>query len=450
VALLETLGFEVDEKVQIMPTASVAAAPFGLVTARRSFIYSSAAEPREVVNEVLLGETVYLLRASDDGGMFLCHAPDGYVGWINAADVEPMDRAAIQSPRPTTNPPIEAIIESARSKLGRPYIWGGRSDDGLDCSGLVQRAFEAVGLYLPRDAEQQAIVGKLVATRGHRNALRRGDVLFFLGRRGFVAHTAIYLGDGEFIEASGRVKISSFNPAHANYARGRAEGFCFAKRIIDEPAPPNRAPKPAVVSARDWGSMPQPIPDSRKHTPKFITIHHAGVLWEAKTTPDKFVKNMQAWGQKDKNWPDLPYHFLIAPDGRIFEGRPLEYEPESNTKYELAGNIGVEMMGNFNAQRPSPQQLESCVALVAWLAQELEIDPMNIRGHKDAAPGQTDCPGTDFYRYLQDGSFNQWVMQTIRRAEANVQPGPPLPGGPTRSILDFAATQPATAPTTRE
>ena len=49
----------------------------------------------------------------------------------------------------------------------------------------------------------------------------------------------------------------------------------------------------------------------------------AGVVWTGKTNPADFVRNMQAWGQRDKHWPDLPYHFLIAPDGEIYEGRFL-------------------------------------------------------------------------------------------------------------------------------
>lgn len=205
--------------------------------------------------------------------------------------------------------------------------------------------------------------------------------------------------------------------------------------------PPPRAQRPAIVSAQEWGSTPQPIPDSRKQVPKYITIHHAGVLWEGKTTPEKFVQNMQTWGQKDKKWPDLPYHFLIAPDGRIFEGRAIIYEPESNTKYPLNGNIGVEMMGNFEAQRPSVEQLRSCVALVAWLAQEYSIDPNNIRGHNDAAPGQTTCPGRDFYRYLEDGQLRAWIAQTIKGESPDVQPGPPLPNGPTTNISEWPTTR---------
>src|SRR5438876_3364600 len=75
--------------------------------------------------------------------------------------------------------------------------------------------------------------------------------------------------------------------------------------------------KPPIVTREEWGSQPQPIPDSRRHTPKFITIHHAGVDWKAGRDPVAFVRTMQQWGQREKGWPDLAYHFLIAPDGRI-------------------------------------------------------------------------------------------------------------------------------------
>jgi hypothetical protein len=221
-----------------------------------------------------------------------------------------------------------------------------------------------------------------------------------------------------------------------------------------------QAEKPVIVSRAEWGSKPQPIPESRQHTPKYITVHHAGVLWTAKVTPDQFIRNMQTWGQRDKHWPDLPYHFLIAPDGRIFEGRSLAYEPESNTNYPLAGNIGVEMMGDFNKQRPSNEQIQSCVKLVAWLAQEYHINPnlkvqspagpnaketvtvYAVRGHKDAAQKQTNCPGRDFNRYLDSGEFRNWVTQTLRGEHPDVRMGPPLPDGPMTSITATTAPSP--------
>ena len=214
-----------------------------------------------------------------------------------------------------------------------------------------------------------------------------------------------------------------------------------------------RVARPAIVTREQWGSKPQPIPDSRKQVPEWVTIHHAGEVWQNQTDPAQFVRNMQVWGQhrpqvekppRDTYWPDLPYHFLIAPDGRIFEGRLIQYEPDSNTNYPLKGNIGIELMGDFNRQRPSLDQLKSCVALTAWLCQQYDIDLDHVRTHKDAAYGQTDCPGKDFYRYFQDLSFRKWVQKTLDGKPANIDPGAPLEDGPAKMITEFTpATKPA-------
>lgn len=229
----------------------------------------------------------------------------------------------------------------------------------------------------------------------------------------------------------------------------------FQSAIGGNDANPAKVPRPANFVARaEWGSKPDPIPQGRRHAPRWITIHHAGVLWTNSQDPAQFVRNMQSWGKRrpqiekpprNTYWPDLPYHFLIAPDGRIFEGRPVEFEPESNTAYPLAGNLGVEMMGNFNRQRPSPKQLESAVRLVAWLCQEHGIARDKIRTHKDAAPGQTDCPGGDFLRYMIDGQFVAWVRTVQQGRPLRIDPGPPLtnPPGPTESILDTKPPKPS-------
>jgi len=205
-------------------------------------------------------------------------------------------------------------------------------------------------------------------------------------------------------------------------------------------------PPPNIVTRAEWGSKPDPIPDSRKHRPNWITIHHAGVLWTNDRDPAEFVRAMQSWGKRrpqlekpprDTYWPDLPYHFLVAPDGRIFEGRPIEYEPESNTKYPVAGNIGVEMMGDFNQQRPTEAQLEACVRLTAWLMQQHKIDSAHVRTHRDAAPGQTSCPGKDFLRYIDDGTLKKWTETVLRNQPLVIDPGPALPDGPKMRMTDW-------------
>ena len=207
---------------------------------------------------------------------------------------------------------------------------------------------------------------------------------------------------------------------------------------------------PKFVAAKAWGSRPDPIADERKHTPKFVTLHHAGVLWTADRDPVEFIRNMQSWGKRrpeieepprNTYWPDLPYHFLIAPDGRIFEGRSLDYEPESNTKYDLAGHLGVELMGNFEEQRPSPAQVESTVRLVAWLVAKYDLPLTAISTHQKVAKGQTSCPGRDFARYFDgEGEFKQWVAQVLRGDDPQIELGPPLENGPTELIPE---TKPA-------
>jgi hypothetical protein len=224
---------------------------------------------------------------------------------------------------------------------------------------------------------------------------------------------------------------------------------CAAATADQKPEEKTPVPRPAKLVTRDqWGSEPQPLPDSRKHTPKYVTIHHAGVIYKPGTDPAKFIKNMQGWGQTDKGWPDLPYHFLIAPDGRIFEGRDMAYEPDTNTKYPVQGHIGVELMGDFNQQRPSPQQLDSCARIVAWICDQKHIDVSQIATHKDVAPGQTSCPGDDFYRYMKSGQFKGWVTSILQGKEPNIDPGPPLVGGPTVVVGEgLPATKPTTAAT---
>jgi hypothetical protein len=155
-------------------------------------------------------------------------------------------------------------------------------------------------------------------------------------------------------------------------------------------------------------------------------------LWKAGDDPVRKLAALQAWGQREKGWPDLPYHYLIAPDGRIFEGRPVVYEPETNTEYKVAGHFGVELWGDFSKQRPSREQLESLVKLTAWLAQEHRVDLKDVGGHRDRA--KTECPGKDLYRYFEDGSFKKWVAAAMEGGEVKVEPGAALAGGPVEPI----------------
>lgn len=90
-------------------------------------------------------------------------------------------------------------VATAKSCLGVPYVYGGASRSGFDCSGLTQYAYAAAGVSLPHSAAQQAAKGTAVA----RSALRPGDLVFFdtSGGHSTVTHVGIYVGDGQFINA---------------------------------------------------------------------------------------------------------------------------------------------------------------------------------------------------------------------------------------------------------
>lgn len=118
----------------------------------------------------------------------------------------------------------QSVVKTARSVIGTPYVPGGRNPGGFDCSGLVQWAYQSVGVKLPRTAREQSSIGQRI-TRVE--DMRAGDIVAFRHpRRGY--HTGIYVGDGKFVHSPRRrssVKISSLDDPYFNNT------FLGARRI---------------------------------------------------------------------------------------------------------------------------------------------------------------------------------------------------------------------------
>ncbi len=113
--------------------------------------------------------------------------------------------------RPSTNLEnnrIEQVIETALKLRNTPYLWGGKSAFGIDCSGLMQTVMRTVGFNLPRDAYQQVEHGVEIAYEDR----ERGDFVFFINANEKVHHVGIYLGDDEIIHAHGKVRIDTLTP----------------------------------------------------------------------------------------------------------------------------------------------------------------------------------------------------------------------------------------------
>lgn len=145
-----------------------------------------------------------------------------------------------------------------------------------------------------------------------------------------------------------------------------------------------------------------------------ITLHHEGSPEPLRPEDDpvKGLRALQAWGASDRNWWDVPYHYLIDLDGRIYEGRDWHYMGETNTTYDPAGHFLITVIGNYNLQEPTPAELDAIADLMAWAVKKFDVPLDSIKGHYQYA--ETGCPGKNLRKYLEDGTFRRMVSERLR------------------------------------
>ncbi len=150
--------------------------------------------------------------------------PDGRRGWVPPGALATGRRASM------------ALLARVRGLLGVPYLWGGRTPLGFDCSGFTQQVLLEQGLRLPRDAGEQFRNSDPIPEG---DAARMGDLVFFGPSRRGVAHVGLVLGGGYFGHARGRVRLSSMNRLNPLYDKEIVQQFLAFRR--PRPTPPGTA-----------------------------------------------------------------------------------------------------------------------------------------------------------------------------------------------------------------
>ena len=243
---------ELVDKVELIPQQD--AEPAAIVTAALAPLLS---EPRIVaprVSEALHGEALDVLERREE--WLRVRAPDGYIAWLNAGYVATgptnwaddwKERASARSlsadivlsdgrrrlptgARVALRRGVVELADGQRGAVasgyvrraqelrvearhlalpelaqkwfsGAPYLWGGRTEWGIDCSGLVQAVYAARGIALPRDSDQQFGQGKEIAMTSDGAGYEAGDLLFF-AERGRVSHVALWAGAGRIVHSA--------------------------------------------------------------------------------------------------------------------------------------------------------------------------------------------------------------------------------------------------------
>lgn len=179
--------------------------------------------------------------------------PDGRKGWTPATDLKPFAEWAGKQKLTAEN-----IVNTAMQFEGTPYLWGGASSKGLDCSGLVRLTFMMNGHLLPRNASQQVNHGREIimecdhsitpdSDKLYQEMLKRtknlqpGDLVFFGSPETFwskekITHVGIYIGNGRIIHASHKVRVNSLIPGEKDYYEN-SHRLLKARRFINWQGP---------------------------------------------------------------------------------------------------------------------------------------------------------------------------------------------------------------------
>lgn len=194
--------------------------------------YATTDVTSQVVSDMVAGAV--LEKLGEDKGFYKVKYPDSRIAYILKGEAQDYNQW-LQDLNPTT----DALVETSKKLMGVPYLWGGTSTKGVDCSGFTKTIYFLNGMVIPRDASQQVHTGKSIDSLKNFDDLVKGDLLFF-GRKATdstpekVVHVGMWIGNNEFIHSSNMVRISSMDPKAPNFDEWNLKRYLRTKRILKE------------------------------------------------------------------------------------------------------------------------------------------------------------------------------------------------------------------------
>ncbi len=156
---------------------------------------------------------------------------------------------------------------------------------------------------------------------------------------------------------------------------------------------------PNIIDRQSWKAK-DAILSPKTHEITHITVHHTATLQKKDLPIETKLTRLQnfsqsvsklASGKEKPAWSDVPYHYYIAFDGKIGEGREIKYVGDTNTEYDPTGHALIVLEGNFETETVTEDQQKSLIAMIKWLTSKYKVLTDKIKVHNDFA--KTACPG---------------------------------------------------------
>ena len=195
------------------------------------FSYADTNRSSDKVSDLVAGSILKVIGSTQS--FYKVSYPDGRIGFIHKSESRLLADWEIN-----ITATHESLVEAAKTMIGAPYLWGGTSTKGMDCSGFTKTIYFMNGQIIPRDASQQVKAGELVDTDKNWDKLEVGDLLFF-GREATetrsraVTHVGMWIGDNQFIHSASNVHINSVNPSAENYDEFNTGRYLEARRYLN-------------------------------------------------------------------------------------------------------------------------------------------------------------------------------------------------------------------------